>query len=104
MLHGNAKKPKVTANHDWKSKYGDGKDFDTKSDFMMWLHKDPTGDKYVCNKNELTWNWCTKCVRWSSHKSANCTRSSTRGYPTYANVAVHCENVDSDTTIKYATA
>ena len=35
------------------SQYGDRKDFDAKRDFMTWLHKAPTCDKFVCKKKTL---------------------------------------------------
>ena len=86
-----------TNKHDWKLQYGEDKDFDDKTSFMDWLHKAPTGSSKSVKKNDIWWYWCPKCLRWSSHKSTECTRTSKREKPTaFANVASRMTDARSD--------
>ena len=63
---------------------------------MTWLHTAPEGSSTTCKKNNLTWYWCTKCVRWSPHKLSACPRTSTRKPATaYANICVDVNSDDS---------
>ena len=45
---------------------------------MDWLHEAPSSGKSTAKKNGLTWFWCSKCVRYTSHKSAECTKTTKR--------------------------
>ena len=49
--------------------------FSTKSDFMTWLHETPSSGKSTAKKSGLTWFWCNKCVRYTPHKSSECTKT-----------------------------
>ena len=62
---------------------------------MTWLHTAPEGSSTTCKKNNLTWYWCTKCVRWSPHKLSACPRTSTcKPATAYANICVHVNSND----------
>ena len=44
----------------------------------MWLHKTPSSEKSTAKKNGLIWFWCNKYLRYTSHKSAECTKTTKR--------------------------
>ena len=75
---GNRDTKKSGPKHDWDKQFGEGKDFPTKSEFMTWLHEAPSSGKSTTKKNGLTWFWCNKCVRYTSHKSSECTKTTKR--------------------------
>ena len=77
-LTGNRDAKKSGSKHDWIKQYGDGKDFPDKSSFMTWLHEAPTKGKKAAKKNGIIWYWCEKCIRFTSHKSTECTKTSKR--------------------------
>ena len=83
--------------YDWGKQFGSSTDFSDKKSFMTWLHTAPDGSSTTCKKNNLTWNWCTKCVRWSPHKSSACVRTSNRKPAiAFANVCVDINSEESD--------
>ena len=45
---------------------------------MTWLHEAPSSRKSKAKKNGLTWFWCNTCVRYTSHKSSECTKTTKR--------------------------
>ena len=67
---------------------------------MDWLHTAPTGSSKTIKKNDIWWYWCPKCLRWSSHKSTECTRTRKREKPTaFAKVASRNTDASSDSSI-----
>jgi len=77
-LVGNANAKKNGSKHDWNKQFGPGKDFEDKDSFMTWLHKAPVSGKSTAKKNGLTWFWYEKCVRYTSHKGTECTKTTKR--------------------------
>ena len=71
----------------WEAQYGRGKDFADSKEFLLWLHTEPDVITGSVKKNGVKWYWCTKCVRFTSHKSAECTRKSVRQIKASANLA-----------------
>ena len=45
---------------------------------MTWLHEAPANGEKTARKNGLIWYWCEKCIRFTSHKSTECTKTSKR--------------------------
>lgn len=64
---------------------------------MTWLHKAPSNEKSTAKKNSLIWSWCDKYIRYTGHKSIECTKLSKREKCVgFAGVASAYNNVDSN--------
>ena len=60
--------------HSWENNYGKGKYFPDKAAFLDWLHSEPDVKTKSVIKNGAKWYWCSKCERFTSHKTSECTR------------------------------
>ena len=64
--------------HSWENHYGKGKYFPDKAAFLDWLHSEPDVTTKSVSKNGAKWYWCSKCERFTSHKTSECTRKAKR--------------------------
>ena len=86
-----------STNHSWESQYGKGKYFPDKSEFLEWVHKEPENTSNFVQKNGIKWYWCLKCERFTSHKTAECTRKVKRSaIKVSTDLARKTPSVDSD--------
>jgi len=100
-----AKNKNGSSKHDWRKQYGENKEFTDKNSFMTWLHKAPTNGKSTAKKNGLLWFWCSKCLRYTGHKSAECTKPTKRDNTVaFAGIAAADSDVDSDGSMVSAVA
>ena len=80
----------------WENQHGRGKDFSEKKEFFTWLHTEPDVTNRSVMKNGVKWYWCTKCIRFTSHKSTECSRKTIRQITASANVAKATKSAESD--------